>query len=182
MGHFYLENAKGFSIVEASSIVSISSVCGIIGTVLSGVISDKFFRGSRNIPALIFGILNTVGISLFLYAPKESIWLFIVAMVIFGISIGVLICFVGGLMAVDLAPKQAAGAALGVVGIASYIGAGLQDIFSGTMIEKGKTTVNNIVYYDFSMVSVFWIASAMLSFILATLIWRAKVHKGLTES
>lgn len=175
-GIFYLENAKGFSIVEASSIVSISSVCGIIGTILSGVISDKFFQGSRNMPALIFGILNTIGISLFLYAPKDSLWLFILAMTIFGVSIGVLICFVGGLMAVDLAPKQAAGAALGVVGIASYIGAGLQDIISGRMIEKGKVTINGVVHYDFSMVSIFWIASAMLSFILATLIWRA--NKG----
>lgn len=125
-------------------------------------------------PALIFGVLNTLGISL-LFAPKESTWLFIVAMVVFGISIGVLICFLGGLMAVDLAPKQAAGAALGVVGIASYIGAGLQDIVSGRLIESGKTIEDGAVHYDFSMVSVLWIVSAMLSFILATSIWKAKV-------
>lgn len=173
-GIFYLENAKGFSIVEASSIVSVSSVCGIIGTMLSGLISDKFFNGSRNMPALIFGILNTVGIALFLYASKENIWLFIVAMVIFGISIGVLICFLGGLMAVDLAPKQAAGAALGVVGVASYVGAGLQDIISGTLIESGKIVKNGIIYYDFNIVSIFWIASAALSFMLAILIWKRK--------
>ncbi len=67
-------------------------------------------------------------------------------MVIFGVSIGVLICFLGGLMAVDLAPKQAAGAALGVVGVASYIGAGLQDIISGTLIEKGKNIINGTVH------------------------------------
>lgn len=173
-GIFYLENAKGFSIVEASSIVSVSSVCGIIGTILSGFISDKFFGGSRNIPALIFGILNTVAIVAFLFAPKEYTWMFIVSMVLFGISIGVLICFLGGLMAVDLAPRQATGAALGVVGIASYIGAGLQDIISGTLIENGKTVVNGTTNYDFNTVSVFWITSAFLSFVLATLIWKAK--------
>ena len=49
------------------------------------------------------------------------------AMVLFGLGIGVLICFLGGLMAVDIAPCNASGAALGVVGIASYIGAGSQD-------------------------------------------------------
>src|SRR5690606_4236409 len=150
-GIFYLENAKGFSIVEASSIVSVSSVCGIIGTILSGFISDKFFGGKRNMPALIFGILNTVAITTFLYAPKEYTWLFILSMVFFGISIGVLICFLGGLMAVDLAPKQATGAALGIIGVASYIGAGLQDILSGTFIEKGKTVSQGITYYDFSI-------------------------------
>ena len=52
-------------------------------------------------------------------------------MVLFGLSIGVLICFLGGLMATDIAPKKASGAALGIVGIASYIGAGVQDILSG---------------------------------------------------
>lgn len=176
-GIFYLENAKGFTIVEASSIISVSSVCGIIGTVLSGVISDKFFRGTRNIPALIFGILNTIGISLFLYAPSGRTWLFILAMVIFGISIGVLICFLGGLMAVDLAPKKASGAALGVIGIASYVGAGLQDILSGRLIESGKNMEKGLVIYDFSMVSVFWIASATLSFVLATFIWKAGSKK-----
>ena len=50
---------------------------------------------------------------------------------LFGTSIGVLFCFLGGLMAVDMAPKNAAGAALGVAGIASYLGAGIQDIVNG---------------------------------------------------
>lgn len=38
-------------------------------------------------------------------------------------------------MAVDVAPKNAAGAALGIVGIASYLGAGIQDIVSGYLIK-----------------------------------------------
>lgn len=45
-------------------------------------------------------------------------------------------------MAVDIAPRNASGAALGVVGIASYIGAGLQDVMSGVLIEGNKTVVN----------------------------------------
>ena len=47
----------------------------------------------------------------------------IVAMVLFGIAIGVLISFIGGLMAVDLVPRKATGAALGIVGLASYAAA-----------------------------------------------------------
>ena len=42
--------------MDASFIISISSVCGIIGTMFSGVISDKLFGGRRNVPALIFGL------------------------------------------------------------------------------------------------------------------------------
>ncbi len=173
-GIFYLENGKGFSIIEASSIVSVSSVFGILGTISSGVVSDKFFKGKRNFPSLIFGIANTIAIMIFLYTPKDQTWLLILSMVIFGISIGALICLLGGLMAVEIAPKNAVGAALGVVGVASYIGAGLQDIISGYLIEGAKTVNNGVVTYDFSLPSMFWIGSAAVSFILATFIWNAK--------
>ena len=77
-------------------------------------------------------------------------------------------------MAVDIAPKAAAGAALGVVGIASYLGAGLQDVMNGILIEGNKTVVNGVEVYDFSMVNWFWIGSALLSVILTALVWNAK--------
>lgn len=173
-GVFYLENAKGFSIIEASSIISISSVCGIVGTILSGFVSDKFFNGSRNVPALMFGMLNTLAITLFVSVSKDYVWLLALSMVVFGISIGGLVCFLGGLMAVDIAPKQATGAALGVVGVASYIGAGLQDIVSGKLIANGKTTIGNQVSYDFTYISIFWIGSALISMLLCLLIWKSK--------
>ncbi|SOD18314.1 MFS transporter [Pedobacter xixiisoli] len=173
-GIFFLENDKGFTVVEASSIVSVSSICGILGTVSSGVVSDKFFKGKRNFPNLIFGVLNALSIGIFLNTPKEQTWLLIVSMVIFGISIGALICLLGGLMAVEIAPKNAVGAAMGVVGVASYIGAGLQDIVSGYLIENAKTVTNGVVVYDFTIPSLFWIGAAVLSFVLATFIWNAK--------
>ena len=173
-GIFYLEAQKGYSTVDASFIISISSVCGIVGTVFSGWISDKFFKGSRNVPALVFGLMNVVALCLFLLVPGENFWVDALAMVLFGLGIGVLICFLGGLMAVDIAPKAAAGAALGVVGIASYIGAGLQDIMNGVLIEGNKTIVNGVDVYDFSMVNWFWIGSALISVILTLFVWKAK--------
>lgn len=173
-GVFYLEAQKGYSTLDASLIISISSVCGIVGTVASGIISDKLFRGSRNVPALVCGLMNTVALCLFLLVPGEHFWLDVTAMVLFGLGIGVLICFLGGLMAVDIAPKAAAGAALGVVGIASYLGAGLQDVMNGILIEGNKSIVNGVEVYDFSMVNWFWIGSAFLSVILTALVWNAK--------
>lgn len=173
-GVFYLEAQKGYTTLDASLIISISSVCGIVGTVASGFISDKIFNGSRNVPALVAGLMNTVALCLFLLVPGENFWLDVTAMVLFGLGIGVLICFLGGLMAVDIAPKAAAGAALGVVGIASYLGAGLQDVMNGILIEGNKTMVNGVEVYDFSMVNWFWIGSAFLSVILTALVWNAK--------
>lgn len=177
-GVFYLEVQKGYSTLDASFIISISSVCGIIGTVSSGIISDKFFAGSRNMPALIFGLLNVVALCLFLLVPGVHFWLDALAMVLFGLGIGVLICFLGGLMAVDIAPRNASGAALGVVGIASYIGAGLQDLMSGVLIEGNKTIVNGTEVYDFTYINWFWIGAALLSTLLALLVWNARAKES----
>lgn len=173
-GVFYLEAQKGYSTLDASFIISISSVCGIVGTMFSGVISDKFFGGRRNAPALIFGSLNVVALCLFLLFPGVHFWIDALAMVLFGLGIGVLICFLGGLMAVDIAPRNASGAALGVVGIASYIGAGLQDVMSGVLIESNKTVVNGVDVYNFTYINWFWIGAAVLSVLLALFVWNAK--------
>ena len=173
-GVFYLETMKGYSTLDASFIISISSVCGIVGTIASGLISDKLFKGSRNVPALVFGLLNVVALCLFLLVPGVHFIIDVIAMVLFGLGIGVLICFLGGLMAVDLAPKNAAGAALGVVGVASYIGAGIQDIMSGWLIEGNKHIVNGSEVYDFTYINYFWIGAALLSVILTLCVWNAK--------
>lgn len=173
-GIFFLETDKGYSNIQASSIVSISSVCGIIGTVSCGWISDKFFNGKRNFPALIFGIMNVAGLVLFLFGPKNSVVIDSIAMILFGIAIGALICFLGGLMATDIASKLSSGAALGIVGIASYAGAAIQDLVSGLTIEKSKVVVDGISHYDFSLISWIWVCSAILSVLCALAVWNAK--------
>ena len=173
-GVFYLEAQKGYSTLDASFIISICPVCGIIGTMFSGVISDKLFGGRRNVPALIFGLMNVFALCLFLLVPGVHFWIDVLAMILFGLGIGVLICFLGGLMAVDIAPRNASGAALGVVGIASYIGAGLQDVMSGILIEGQKTVQNGVDVYDFTYINWFWIGAALLSVFCALLVWNAK--------
>lgn len=170
-GPYYFEAAKGYTLTQANSLVAISAVCGILGTASSGFVSDKLFKGRRNVPALIFGLMNVFALSLFLLGPKNTWWLDATSMVIFGLGIGALICYLGGLMAVDIVSKQASGAALGIVGIMSYAAAGIQDIASGYLIEKNKTIVNNEIVYNFDMITFFWIGSAILSVVLALLVW-----------
>ena len=167
-GIFYLEAEKGYTNLEASAIISISSVCGIIGTISSGFVSDVLFKGKRNAPAVIFGLMNILGLVLFMYGPKS---MDAVSMVIFGLAIGALICYLGGLMATDVAPKGASGAALGVVGIASYIGAAVQDAISGFAIQSGKTVGEGAAAYDFSSVAYFWVGAAALSVVCTVIVW-----------
>ena len=180
-GVLFLQEEKGFSLTEATSIISINALLGIFGTVLSGWVSDKLFRSDRYIPALIFGAMNTVALVLFLFGG-DSWWINITAMVLFGISIGVLICFLGGLMAVDIVPRKATGAALGVVGMASYVAAGIQDVVSGWLIDGNSTVIEKLdeatgqmvqaTQYDFTSVALFWVIASAISFLLPVLNWK----------
>jgi OPA family sugar phosphate sensor protein UhpC-like MFS transporter len=111
------------------------------------------------------------------FVPKGFFVVDVFTMILFGLCIGALICYLGGLMAVDIAPKKASGAALGVVGIASYIGAGLQDVLSGRLIGGGKTITDGLAMYDFSAVRYFWISAAAVSFLLCATLWKAKKKK-----
>ena len=94
-------------------------------------------------------------------------------------SSGCALCFLGGLVAVDIAPRNAAGTALGIVGIASYIGAGLQDIMSGLLIEGNKQFIDGVEVYNFTYINWFWIGSAFLSVLLALLVWNSSKDKGI---
>ncbi len=171
-GMLFLEEVKGFDSQTAVWIISINALLGIFGTVLSGWFSDTLFKGDRRVPALIFGVMNTVALLLFIYGGN-ALWVNVLAMSLFGIAMGVLICFLGGLMAVDIVPRKATGAALGIVGIASYIAAGLQDVISGWLIERGTTTLaDGCREYDFTWATIFWITASIISFLLPLLNWK----------
>ncbi len=178
-GILFLQEEKGFSLETATFIISINALLGIIGTVLAGWMSDVLFKGDRKMPAFVSGIMLSISYIIFIYGGN-AYWVNVAAMVLFGISIGVLIAFLGGLMAVDIVPRKASGAALGVVGIASYIAAGLQDVVSGWLIDSNITeTVNElgevVKHYDFSQAALFWIGASVISFLLPILNWGKKV-------
>jgi len=176
-GMLFLQTQKSYSSLEASSIISVSSIFGLVGTMSSGLISDKLFKARRNVPALIFGIMNAVALTVFLLNSKSHPWIDIVSMIFFGLSIGVLVCYLGGLMAIDISPKKASGAVMGLMGVASYVGAGIQDIVSGYLMGHNKIVVNGISTYDFTLINLFWIGSSVLSCLLVLFVWNAKTNK-----
>lgn len=180
-GILFLQEEKGFSLESATFIISINALLGIVGTVLAGWMSDVLFKGDRKMPAFVSGVMLSISYIIFIYGGNEY-WVNVASMVLFGIAIGVLIAFLGGLMAVDIVPRKATGAALGIVGMASYIAAGLQDVISGWLIDSGKTEVLNelgekVTHYDFSAAAIFWIGASIISFLLPILNWRKKVQE-----
>ena len=168
-GTIFLQEAKGYDLAGAAAIIGVNPIFGIIGTVVSGWLSDVLFKGDRKYPAFAAGILESIALALFLFGGPAK-WVNILAMVLFGIAIGVLISFIGGLMAVDLVPRKATGAALGIVGLASYVAAGLQNVVTGLLLDNH--IVNGV--HDFTYVSWFWLGSAVISFLLPIFNWKRK--------
>ena len=169
-GILFLQEAKGFELADATFIISINALLGILGTVLAGWLSDVLFRGDRKMPAFVSGIMLSLSYVLFIYGGN-AYWVNVLSMVLFGIAIGVLIAFLGGLMAIDIVPRKATGAALGIVGCASYIAAGIQDVVSGLLINN---SVNEAGGHDFSKAAIFWIGASVISFLLPILTWGMK--------
>ena len=169
-GIIFLQESRGYSLTEAGAIVGVNPIFGVLGTVISGWLSDAIFKGSRKYPAFVAGILEVIALILFLFGGPQK-WVAITSMVLFGIAIGVLISFVGGLMAIDLVPRQATGAALGIVGMASYAAAGLQNVVTGQLLDKHM--VDGV--HDFTYASWFWIGAALIACLLPILNWKRKV-------
>lgn len=170
-GVLFLQKARGFSLEDATQIIAFSAAFGVVGTVLAGWLSDRVFKGDRVKPAILSGMLSFIALALFLFTEGGFLMnIFYVSL--FSLAVGVLYCIVAGLMAVDIVPRKATGAALGVVGISSYVAAGLQDITSGYLIQYNTEQVSGVDVYDFGPVSWFWLAAALISFVLPVLNWK----------
>ena len=170
-GVLFLQKARAFSLEDATQIIAFSSVFGIVGTVLAGWLSDKVFGGDRVKPAIVSGMVSFGALALFLFT-EGGYMMNIVYVSVFSLAVGVLYCIVAGLMAVDIVPRKATGAALGVVGISSYFAAGLQDITSGYLIQLNMTESAGGDIYDFGPVSWFWLVAALISFLLPVINWK----------
>src|SRR5574344_39718 len=171
-GVLFLQKAKDFSLPKATQIIAFSEVFGVLGTVLAGWLSDTVFRADRIKPVILSGIIGFLSLVAFLFGGGEYV-MNIIFVSFFSLSIGVVFCIVAGLMALDIVPRKATGAAMGIVGFSSYISAGIQDVVSGYLIQgniRGEAIQSAV--YDFTPVSIFWLSSCLLAVILPVIEWK----------
>lgn len=174
-GILYLQEDRGMDLQSAAGLLFISTIAGIAGAISYGFISDKIFGARRPPVNLIFAILELTGLLLFFFGPNTMLSLTI-AMILFGVGLTGLVTALGGLFAVDVAPKRVAGAAMGVIGVFSYIGAALQENISGFLIEKHMTNIGDDKVYDFGPVIWVWVGASVLSMLLAASLWRTRLR------
>ncbi len=173
-GPLYLQEVKNYSIVESGFLIGANTVIGFAGAASSGFISDRLFNSRRNIPTLLYGLLLTGSLILLYLIPPGHRLLDMLALGCFEFSIGGLIVFLAGLIAVDVMPKKAAGAVKGLIGLFSYLAAATQDWISGFLIDAGKMIINGDTSYNFKSVFYFWIGASILSLIFAAFAWNVK--------
>ena len=175
-GMLFLQESRGFSDLQAGGLLAMNPVAGIAGCAAYGFISDKLFKARRPPVNLICAVMEIASLLVIFFMPGNNpVWLTI-AFLAYGFSINGLVTALGGLFAVDISPKKAAGAAMGFIGVFSYLGAAIQERVSGRLIEAGTTMVDGVRHYDFSGAIWFWLGSSVASLILAALLWRVKIR------
>jgi OPA family sugar phosphate sensor protein UhpC-like MFS transporter len=174
-GILYLQEARGYSLPMAGTLLMISTLAGIAGALAFGFASDKLFDARRPPANLLFAIFELIGLAIIFFGPTNTPML-IVGMLLFGMGLTGLVTSLGGLFGVDIAPKRAAGAAMGVVGIFSYIGAAIQEQVSGILIDQNMAIAGDNRVYDFGPVIWFWIGSSVVSMLLAASLWRTRLR------
>lgn len=177
-GILYLQEVHHLGLTEAGFFLGVNTIAGIGGCAAYGWISDRLFNARRPPLTLVFGLMEIAGLSLILYGPPGNRTLLVAGLVLYGFTLSGLLAVLGGMFAVDLVPPRAVGAAMGLVGVFSYIGAGIQEVISGSLVGAGTRVIHLPLYevrlYDFHQVRLFWIGASVASAILAATLWRVR--------
>ena len=177
-GVIFLQECKDYSLVTAGSLMALSPIMGGVGSFLSGIISDKIFKANHALTTIVFGLVMLAGIIGMCLTPggnpvMDGFWI-----CIFGFGLGVILCFVGGMLAVDLCSRKATGAAMGTIGLLAYGGAAAQDLINGYLMDAAKTVVNGQTVYHFDTIIAFWIgAVALMTLFIVPTLWAKKKEK-----
>ena len=180
-GNVYLQEIRGFDLFDANLFIFLNTAAGILGCVAYGYISDKLFAARRPPTNLIFGLMEFIPLIIIFYGPSNS-FVLATALVIYGFGLSGILASLGGLFAIDIAPKKVAGAAMGFIGIFSYFGAGMQDYISGRLIYDSEIRVvfsagehsPTVFFYDYSVPIMFWVGASLLSMIFAASLWKVR--------
>ena len=175
-GILYLQEERGYPLAQASLFLTANTLAGIAGCLLFGYLSDKLWNARRPPANFVFAVVELIGLALIFFGPRNDFTL-LIAFVLFGVGLNGLITSLGGLFAVDIAPKKVAGAAMGLVGVFSYIGAAVQENISGSLIESGMQVIDGVRTYDFAPAIWFWIGSSVVSMLLAATLWKVRLHE-----
>ncbi|GAB7540764.1 MFS transporter [Cupriavidus sp. CuC1] len=155
----YLVQARGMSILKAGFVASLPAICGFLGGVLGGVISDGFLRRgysltvARKVP-IVAGMLLSVSMIACNYVDSEWLVVGFMALAFFGKGIGAL----GWAVVADTAPKEVIGLAGSIFNMFGNIAGivtpivigyilGTTGSFNGALVFVGANALVTVISY-----------------------------------
>jgi ACS family glucarate transporter-like MFS transporter len=132
----YLVKERGLSILNAGIIASVPAICGFVGGILGGVISDWLLkRGwslsvARKTP-IVTGMLLSMAMVFCNYTDQVPVVVFFMALAFFGKGIGAL----GWAVMSDCAPKEITGLAGGVFNMCGNLSSISTPIIIGYIVQ-----------------------------------------------
>ncbi|VVP85166.1 putative glucarate transporter [Pseudomonas fluorescens] len=143
----YLVQERGMSILKAGFIASLPAICGFIGGVLGGVLSDHLLRRGHSLTfarkaPIVVGLLLSTTMVICNYVDAEWMVVGIMALAFFGKGLGAL----GWAVVSDTSPKQIAGLSGGMFNTFGNIASITTPIIIGYIISATGSFKWALVY------------------------------------
>lgn len=143
----YLVEARGMSILKAGIIASIPAMCGFLGGIIGGVVSDMLLaRGhslsiARKTP-IVLGMLLSMSMIICNYVDVEWLVIAVMAVSFFGKGVGAL----GWAVMSDTAPKEISGLSGGLFNMFGNISGIVTPIAIGYIVKTSGSFNGGLVY------------------------------------
>ncbi len=160
-GPTFLMEDKGVDIVEASGIVSGFEISGMVGMLVGGWALDKVFKGYGGRLLSIYMLLCALFIFLFLKLPVQYVSIFgnkvmLNGMLLWGVGFAVYgpQCLIA-VLAVNMVPKQAGAAAVGLTGLIGYMSYVISGWGMGKFVDNHGWEAGLFSLVIFALIGVF---------------------------
>ena len=162
-GATFLTQDRGLSIQVASTVVASSEIVGgIIGTLLAGWATDKFFKSRAQRTCLLGLIGATICFLIFWLLPKEMNVLAIISIIMASFFVYMPQALIG-IACSNHATKRAAASANGIAGIFGYASTTVSGLLFGALADA----------YGWNSVFEVSIIFGVVGIILLALLWKA---------
>jgi len=174
-GVLYLQEERGYSLPSATAFIAINTLSGLFGSVAYGFVSDLAFKGRRPPATLWFGVVEVLALLVLFYGPRNG-YVLTGALLVYGFALSGILAVLGGLLAVDVSSKRAAGMAMGFIGFISYLGAAVQEKLSGMFLNAHTVLMPDGTKHidDWSGPIALWIGGSIASALVAATLWRVR--------
>lgn len=143
----YLVQARGMSILKVGFVAAIPAICGFVGGILGGVISDALMRKTNSLniarkTPIVLGMLLSMSMIFCNYVNVEWMVIGFMALAFFGKGIGAL----GWVVMADTAPKEISGLSGGVFNMCGNISSIVTPIAIGYIVGTTGSFNGGLVF------------------------------------